>query len=130
MDKHTTRMGEERIPKLIIRMAVPAIISMMVQALYNIVDSIFVASISEKALTALSLAFPIQIVMIALFVGLGMGLNSVISRRLGEKRMDRSGKLCRARLPSCFHNLGNHSHHSHLFAEMVLWLFYQRPCYH
>ncbi len=88
MDKHTLRMGEERIPKLIIRMAVPAIISMMVQALYNIVDSIFVASISEQALTALSLAFPIQIIMIALFVGLGMGLNSVISRRLGEKRID------------------------------------------
>ena len=88
MNEHTTRLGEERIPKLIVRMAIPAIIAMLVQALYNIIDSIFVASISEQALTALSLAFPIQIVMIALFVGLGVGLNSVISRRLGEKKMD------------------------------------------
>ena len=81
-------MGQEKIPKLIVAMAIPGIISMLVQSLYNIVDSIFVASISEQALTALSLAFPIQIIIIALFVGLGIGLNSVISRRLGEKNTD------------------------------------------
>lgn len=87
MNKHIKKLGQEKVPKLIIKMAIPAIISMTVQALYNIVDSVFVASISEDALTALSLAFPVQIVIIAIFVGLGVGLNSVISRRLGEKNM-------------------------------------------
>lgn len=87
MDKHTQKLGQEKVPKLIIKMAIPAIIAMTVQAFYNIVDSVFVASISEDALTALSLAFPVQIVIIAIFVGLGIGLNSVISRRLGEKNM-------------------------------------------
>ncbi len=86
--KYTARLGTEKISKLILKMSIPAIISMVVQALYNIVDSIFVASISEEALTALSLAFPIQIVIIAIFIGLGIGLNSVISRRLGEKNKD------------------------------------------
>ncbi|MBT3320268.1 MAG: MATE family efflux transporter [Clostridia bacterium] len=86
--KHTERLGTEKISKLIIRMSIPAIIAMIVQALYNVVDSIFVASISEKALTALSLAFPIQMVIISIFIGLGIGLNSVISRRLGEGNKD------------------------------------------
>ncbi|QEN08187.1 MATE family efflux transporter [Oceanispirochaeta crateris] len=76
------------VKKLIIKMSFPAIISMIVQALYNIIDSIFVARISEKALTALSLAFPIQLTLISIFVGLGVGLNSYISRKLGERNRD------------------------------------------
>ena len=67
-------------------MALPAIIAMMVQALYNVVDSIFVSRLGEEALTAISLAFPIQLIIIAFFVGLGIGINSLVSRKLGEGR--------------------------------------------
>ena len=79
------KMGEMPIPKLLISMSLPAIVGMLVQALYNFVDSIFVSRISEDALTALSLAFPIQMIIIAGFVGLGVGITAVISRKLGEK---------------------------------------------
>jgi putative MATE family efflux protein len=71
-------------------MALPAIFAMMVQALYNIVDSIFVSRLGEEALTAISLAFPIQLIIIAFFVGLGIGINSLVSRKLGEKRVDQA----------------------------------------
>lgn len=79
------KMGVMPINKLLISMSVPMMISMLVQALYNVVDSIFVAQISEKALTAVSLAFPVQNLMIALAVGTGVGINALVSRRLGEK---------------------------------------------
>ncbi len=79
------RMGEMPIPKLIFKMSLPAILAMMVQALYNIVDSMFVARIGENALTAVSLAFPIQLIIIACFVGLGVGISSLVSRKIGEK---------------------------------------------
>jgi Na+-driven multidrug efflux pump len=69
-------------------MSLPAMFSMLVQALYNIVDSYFVAQISDNALTAISLAFPIQMLMVSVGVGTGIGLNSLISRRLGEKRQE------------------------------------------
>ncbi|MEG0662683.1 MAG: MATE family efflux transporter, partial [Anaerovoracaceae bacterium] len=64
-------------------MAWPAIISMMIQALYNVVDSVFVAQTGEAALTAITIIFPIQMLMIAVGVGTGVGINSLISRRLG-----------------------------------------------
>lgn len=79
------RMGTEHIPSLLLKMALPMMLSMLVQALYNVVDSIFVAKISEDALTALSVAFPLQNLMIAFAVGLGVGINSLLSRALGEK---------------------------------------------
>jgi putative MATE family efflux protein len=82
------KMGIMPIPQLILTMSLPAIFSMMVQAFYNIVDSFFVARIGEEALTAVSLAFPIQLVLIAAFVGLGIGINSSISRKLGEGDYD------------------------------------------
>ena len=82
------RMGTEKIPKLLMSMALPAIISMTVQACYNIVDSIFVAQIGENALAAVSLAFPIQMIVVALSVGMGVGINSGIARRLGERRTE------------------------------------------
>lgn len=74
------------IPRLLFSMALPAIISMFVQAMYNIVDSIFVAQVGENALTSVSLAFPIQMLIVSCFVGMGVGINSGISRRLGEKK--------------------------------------------
>ncbi|GAA0178691.1 MATE family efflux transporter [Clostridium sediminicola] len=78
------KMGTMSIPKLMITMSLPAIFAMLVQATYNVVDSMFVARVSKDALTAVSLAFPIQLIIIALFVGLGIGINSLISRKLGE----------------------------------------------
>ncbi len=81
-------MGVLPIPKLVLSMSLPAIFAMLIQALYNVVDSIFVSRISDvnnDGLTAISLAFPIQLIVIAVFVGLGVGMNSLISRRLGEK---------------------------------------------
>ena len=73
------------IPKLLLSMSLPMMISMLVQALYNIVDSIFVARINENALTAVSLAFPVQNLMIAIAAGTGVGINALLSRNLGEK---------------------------------------------
>lgn len=78
------KLGVVPIPRLLFAMSIPAIISMMIQAMYNIVDSIFVAQIGEEALTAVSLAFPIQMIIISSFVGMGVGINSAISRRLGQ----------------------------------------------
>lgn len=74
------------IPKLLFTMSLPAIISMMIQALYNVVDSIFVAQVGEESLTAISLAFPIQIIIISCFVGMAVGINSSVSRRLGQHK--------------------------------------------
>ena len=81
------KMGVMPINKLLISMSLPMMVSMLVQALYNIVDSIFVSRISEDALTAVSLAFPIQSLMIAVAAGTGVGVNALLSRRLGEKNM-------------------------------------------
>lgn len=77
-------MGIFPIPKLLIAMSLPMIISMLVQAMYNVVDSVFVAQINENALTAVSLAFPIQNLMISIASGLGVGINALLSRSLGE----------------------------------------------
>lgn len=79
------KMGVMPINKLLTSMSLPIILSMLVLALYNIVDSLFVAKISENAFTALSLAFPIQNLMIAVAVGTGIGVNALLSRSLGEK---------------------------------------------
>ena len=76
------------IPRLVIGMAVPLMLSLLVQSLYNIVDSIFVARIGETALTATSLAYPVQILMIALAVGTSVGINALLSRLLGARQLD------------------------------------------
>lgn len=89
------KMGVVPIPKLLFQMALPMMLSMLVQALYNVVDSVFVARINENALTAVSLAFPIQNLMISIAVGTGVGVNAVLSRSLGEhnfKAADESAK--------------------------------------
>lgn len=83
------KMGTMPVNRLLISMSLPMMFSMLVQALYNIVDSIFVAKISEDALTAVSLAFPMQTLMIALGGGMGVGVNAVLSKALGEKDYDR-----------------------------------------
>ncbi|SKC00943.1 putative efflux protein, MATE family [Lachnospiraceae bacterium] len=82
------KMGTMPINKLILTMSVPMMISMLVQALYNIVDSIYVSQINEHALTAVSLIFPMQMLMIAFGTGLGVGFSSLLSRSLGEKNQE------------------------------------------
>ena len=83
--KQENKMGVMPVSKLLITMSLPMMISMLVQALYNIVDSMFVAQLNEDALTAVSLAFPIQTLMIAIASGTGVGINALLSRSLGEK---------------------------------------------
>lgn len=84
--KKENKLGVVPIPRLLFLMSLPAIISMLIQAMYNVVDSIFVAQVGEEALTAVSLAFPVQMIIISCCVGMGVGINSAISRRLGEKK--------------------------------------------
>ncbi|MBS6644140.1 MAG: MATE family efflux transporter [Clostridiaceae bacterium] len=81
------KMGTMPINRLLLSMSLPMVISMLVQAMYNIIDSVFVAQIGEEALTAVSLAFPVQNLMIAVSVGTCVGVNALLSRSLGEKNM-------------------------------------------
>ena len=98
------KMGVMPVKQLIISMSLPMMISMMVQALYNVVDSIFVAKISEDALTAVTLAFPMQNLMIALGSGTGVGINALLSRSLGEKRFKNSDAAANTGLLLTFFN--------------------------
>ena len=86
------KMGIMPIGKLVFNMSLPMMVSMMVQALYNIVDSIFVAKLSENALTAVSLAFPLQTLLIAVATGTGVGMNALLSKSLGEKDFKKANK--------------------------------------
>lgn len=90
------KMGEMPVTKLVFNMSLPIIISMLVQALYNVVDSIFVGQFNTHALEAVSLAFPIQNLMISLAVGFGVGTNALVARHLGEKRGDRASDVANA----------------------------------
>lgn len=83
------KMGTWPIPRLVLSMSFPIMVSMLVQSLYNIVDSIFVARISENALTATSLAYSAQMLQIAVAVGTGVGVNALVSRHLGAKKYDK-----------------------------------------
>ncbi len=87
------KMGVMSIKKLVISMSLPMMISMLVQALYNIVDSIFVSQVCEDALTAVSLAFPAQNLMIGVATGTGVGINALLSRSLGAKDYDKANKI-------------------------------------
>lgn len=86
------KMGIMSINKLLLSMSLPMMLSMLVQSLYNIVDSIFVSQISENALTAVSLAFPIQMLMISVASGTGVGINALLSKSLGEKNRNNVDK--------------------------------------
>ena len=87
------KMGVMPVNRLLISMSVPIILSMTIQALYNVVDSKFVAMLSENALTAVSLAFPAQNLMIAVATGTGVGVNAALSKNLGEKNFARANKI-------------------------------------
>ena len=90
IEEKENRMGVMPVGKLLFSMSTPMVISFLVQSLYNIVDSIFVARYSPDALAAVSLAYPIQILMIAVSVGTGVGVNALLSRLLGEGKKDRA----------------------------------------
>ena len=112
------KMGTWPIGKLLVNMALPLVISMLVQALYNVVDSIYVSRISESAVTALSLAFPIQNLLIGCATGVGVGVNSLLSKSLGEQNYERANRTA-----------GNGFLLSTLFSALfvVFGLFFARP---
>ena len=90
--RQENKMGTMPEGRLLMNMSLPMMVSMLVHAMYNIVDSIFVSRISENALTAVSLAFPMQTLLIAVAAGTGVGVNSLLSKSLGEKNYDRANK--------------------------------------
>ncbi len=91
--KQENKMGVMPINKLLLSMSLPMMVSMLVQALYNVVDSIFVSQINEYALRAVSLAFPVQSLMIAVSVGTAVGINAFLSKTLGEKNFEKANKV-------------------------------------
>ena len=96
-EKQNTAFGENKmgvmpVNKLILNMSFPMMVSMLVQAMYNIVDSIFVERVSEDALTAVSLAFPVQTLLVAVGAGTNVGVNALLSKSLGEKDFNRANK--------------------------------------
>ena len=98
----TRRMGEMSEGKLLLSMALPMILSMLVQALYNVVDSIYVARVSEDCLSALSLAFPAQNIMIGLATGTGVGVSTLISRALGRGDQKEASRVGGTAIFLCF----------------------------
>ncbi len=93
------RMGTDPIQPLLLKTSIPMVISMLVQALYNIVDSLFVARIEEDALTAVSLAFSMQNLMIAVAVGTGVGFSALVSKSLGEKNFEMANRAANNAIP-------------------------------
>ena len=87
------KMGVMEMKKLILTMSFPIMISMLVQALYNIIDSMFVARVSEAALAAVSLCYPVQMILIAVACGTGVGVNALLSRYLGEKKYKEANQI-------------------------------------
>ena len=86
-------LGTMPMGKLVPKVSIPIMVSMIVQALYNVVDSYFVAQLSQDAMNAVSLAFPMQSLLIAFSVGTGVGMSALISRALGEKHEDRAREI-------------------------------------
>ncbi len=87
------KMGTMPMTKLILTMSLPAIFSMTIMAMYNVVDSIFIGQYSQEGLNATSLAYPLQMLLIAVAVGTGVGINSLVSRRLGEKNFEEANEV-------------------------------------
>lgn len=100
--KTENKMGVMPMTKLILTMSLPAIFSMTIQAMYNIVDSIFIGNFSQKGLTALSLAYPLQMLLISVSVGTAVGVNSIVSRKLGEKNTKMANDAATHGLLLCF----------------------------
>ena len=95
--------------RLILNMSLPMMFSMFILALYNIVDSMFIAMINEEALTALSLAFPVQNLLMSFSIGTGVGVNAILSRRLGEHNQEAVDKLATLSASRC-NRVSSHKH--------------------
>ncbi len=92
MQSNENKLGTMSIPKLLFQVSFPIVVSMFIQSMYNLVDSYYIGKINEDAFTAISIAFPIQNIMIGIAVGTGVGMNSLISRYLGEKNYEKSNR--------------------------------------
>lgn len=92
MENSENKLGTMSIPKLLFQVSFPIVVSMFIQSMYNLVDSYYIGKINEEAFTAISIAFPIQNIMIGIAVGTGVGMNSLISRYLGEKNYEKSNR--------------------------------------
>ncbi|MDU7151850.1 MAG: MATE family efflux transporter [Peptoniphilus grossensis] len=92
MESNENKLGTMSIPKLLFQVSFPIVVSMFIQSMYNLVDSYYIGKINEDAFTAISIAFPIQNIMIGIAVGTGVGMNSLISRYLGEKNYEKSNR--------------------------------------
>ena len=92
MQSSENKLGTMSIPKLLFQVSFPIVVSMFIQSMYNLVDSYYIGKINEDAFTAISIAFPIQNIMIGIAVGTGVGMNSLISRYLGEKNYEKSNR--------------------------------------
>lgn len=106
MEQKVNQMGTRAVFPLLMTMALPPMVSMMIQSMYNIVDSIFVAKIGQDALTAVSLAFPLQNMILAVAVGLGIGLSAGVAKSLGGKKLEEANAIARhSMLLAGFHSL-------------------------
>lgn len=120
-------MGTEPMFKLILSMSLPAMFSMLVQSLYNVVDSVFVAQLGQNAMTAVSLAFPVQMLMMSFAVGTGIGINSLVSRRLGEKKQDEADAAASNGLVMCIATSLLFAVLAAIFTKPFIGLFTQTP---
>ena len=96
----SAKMATTPVKKLLISMSLPAIFSMLVQAVYNVVDSLYLARFSPKAIEAMGIIFPMQMLIIAIGIGIGVGTNVYISKSLGEGRRDRANRAAQSSAPA------------------------------
>lgn len=118
MNQEYSEMANKPVFPLLMKMAIPPMISMLIQSMYNIVDSIFVAKLGEEALTALSLAYPLQNLSLACSVGLGVAINALIAKNLGAKDIKKANSICD-------HGIVLAIFHSLLF--VIIGLFFMKP---
>jgi len=102
VENNENKLGTMSIPKLLFQVSFPIVISMFIQSMYNLVDSYYIGKINEEAFTAISIAFPIQNIMIGIGVGTGVGMNSLLSRYLGEKNYEKSNNTAEVGFFSCY----------------------------
>ena len=97
-ESNSNKMGTMPVGKLLLKMGLPAVISMLLQAMYNMVDSIYVSQLGQDALFAVGIAFPLQMLLLSVALGCGVGTNALVARRLGQKRQEIGRASCRERV--------------------------------